>query len=252
VAVTVTGLDTLGSAVSVLSVERVDQDRREYVRGAVAVLDPTDPSALFIDTAAGFGRSLTYVATVILADGSILTATSTPLTLSVDVPWLSEPISGRALPVTVLSWPELEHDTPASVIRVAGRAAPVVVLDIASSAESEVTLRTSSLTDLRELRDLAGRGEALLLRATCQGVEDGYLAVLGRTERRVTNSGEDERRNVALTVQHVDLPAPDVAALGDTLADLAEAYPSPPANLTTLGGAYPTLLDLARDNLGAI
>lgn len=254
VLVTVTGLDTLGDPVALVNVVRIDDQGAivEPVRGGRAVLEPTDANLLLTDTAAPFGRPVYYVATVTLDDGTILQATSTPaLTLIVELPWLSEPITGNAVAVTVKEWPVLESDTPASVIVVDGRADPVVVSSVATLPGSNTVLRTSSLTDLRALRALVGSGDPLLLRATCVGVEDAYLTVGKRAERRVTNNGADERRNVDLDVQHLAIPAPDVPAVGDTLEDLADAYPSPDT-LADLDTDYPTLLDLARTYLGAL
>lgn len=251
VAVTVTGLSTAVPAVSSLTLYRDDLDQpRSPVRGFSAYV-PTSDGFVAFDFEAPLERPVFYTLRTVRSDGSIVEQTS-PVAVMLDAayPVISEPVTGEAVDLSaIVTWPELERDGRGSVIDVVDRPDPIVVSSGLASASSSPVLRVDTIVARRALRSLLESAQVLQLRDPHPDVEDAYVAISKSTERRLTNDPVDPRRFVTLDVRHVAAPAIGVASEGDTLQELADAFPT---TLQSIADAFPgTLLDIASADLAA-
>jgi hypothetical protein len=229
---------------------------RSVVRGALDQV-PSAGSLLIFDNEAPFGVDLVYTVRETGAGGGTTDIVSNTIRLDASAPWLTNPITGDGVHVTIQDWPELAYGSRMSVLDVAGRVAPVVVSDLRTAPTSTLVVITQTQTQLAALRHLLAPGDIILLRAICDAVEGSYLAVGDVTEARWRpNSlagdpfpaGSDWRRLVTLSCTAVDQPSPALPAVGDTLGDLAAfvpttlgdiaaTWPSPPDTLLTIAQA---------------
>lgn len=179
--------------------------------------------------------------------------TATPVTVTSTLPILSDPRGGRAVQVTIAEWNELaiESSSTSVVVDVEDPADDAVVWLIGSDGArtATITLRTDDGPTLAEARSILKAGRALLLRGSQPGIEDPWLIVTGRRERRVTNTVTDWRRYLVMEAGlPISAPDPTVPVLGDTLQDLADAY----ATLAAINTTYATLGDIAQADLKAL
>lgn len=177
-----------------------------------------------------------------------------PVTVTSTVPVLADPSAGDAVQVTVAQWPEIE---------ITGRATPLVV-DVAdpdadpvvwltapeAQAVAQVTLRTDDGPTLRQVRAMMRPGRPLLLRGSQPGLEDPWLVITGRRERRVTSRVYDWARYHVLDVGLPRTPPDQTVPLhGDTLGDLAAVVPT---TLGAIADRWATLGDIARADLAGM
>lgn len=236
---------------------RVADGQRVAVRGMLAT--PTTAAVFVVnDYEAPFGVPLTYVLALAYTDGTTEEVESGPVTVEAASAWVSHPITGQGVALTIADWPEFTYTSRQTVVPVAGRAAPIVVSDVRLAASSSLVLLTRTREDLAALRGLLDTGDVLHVRAPCPAVEEAYVAVGDVVETRVKPTsrdldpkpaGADWRRLLTLTVQAVDRPTPGIAAYVDTLADLAAYVPGTLADLADAFGPDATLLTIATTNL---
>lgn len=240
-----------------LTLWRMAGGERIAVRGAVNIA-PSAGSLLIFDNEAPFGVQLTYVAVEVQANGTVTETTSQPVVLVAELPWLTNPITGDGVSVTIVDWPELAYASRQSVLDVAGRVAPVVVSDLRVSATSEMVVFTETRAQLMALRLLLAPGEIVLARAVCDAVENAYLAIGDVTESRYrptsrnddpNPAGSDWRRLVTLACTAVDQPSPALPAVGDVLQDLADFVPTTLADIAATWPPPNTLLSIAQATL---
>lgn len=225
---------------------------RSVVRGAIGVT-PTGGALVLVDHEAPFGVPVTYVLVQELA-GALVETRSNPVTLAASLPWVTHPVTGQGVALTIETWPDLSYSARQSVVAVAGRAAPIVVSDVRLAAVSELTCITRTRDQLFALRELLATGDVLLVRPVCGAVETQFLAVGDVVESRIkatsrrhdpNPAGSDWRRRVSLSVQAVDQPAPQIPARGSTLLELHNYVPTTLADLADAFGPGATLLTIA-------
>lgn len=259
VRITATELDPADAT----TVYRVVDGAATPVRGGINIYPDAAGALVLDDQSAPFGVEVTYrVEQVDATTGTVTEQTSFPVTLTARGPWLSLPITGEAVQLTIVDWPEKAYAFRGSVIGVAGRTAPIVVGDKRLAASSTLTVLTRTKAELLALRDLLASGDVIQIRPVCGAVEAEYVAVLDVTETRYkpaskptdggVPAGSDWRRLVVMPVQVVDEPPRSIPALGDTLADLHAYAGGTTSTLGTLASAtFPggTLLTIAQTDM---
>ncbi len=173
-----------------------------------------------------------------------------PAYLEAELPVISNPITGEYVELSVQSWPEWSRGERAATLEVPGADYPIIISDRLGAATSQVTLRTDTVETRRSLKDLLQVGHVYQLRPACSGVldESGYLHMRQVTSRRRSNHAGDPVRFWPLDVTHASMPAPLIAAVGSTLQDIYDAYPTPD-DLADLEAAFPgNLIDIAAED----
>lgn len=235
-----------------LTIYRVVGSTYTPVRG-LSNLQPTTSTVVGYDQAAPFGVEVFYTMEFVRDDGTVTEDTAGPLVLTSDSSWLSHPITGQGLPVTIVTWTEWVYAARQSIVQVSGRAAPVVVSDKRLRPTSELELFTATREDLMTLRELLATGDILQMRPVCDAVEPDFLAIGDVTETRYVEAGpgtgSDWRRITTLACQAVDQPAPAIPAIGDTLENLANYVPGTLADFPSTFGEDGTLLTIATTPL---
>lgn len=241
-----------------MTLYRAVAGNRFPVRGALNA-PPTGTAMVWVDHGAPFGVPVQYV--LVEQDAATETETETvsnQVTLLSSAPWITNPITGEGVEITIETWPELTYAARQTLVDVSGRPAPIVVSDVRSAAASGMTLLTRTREQLYALRDVLASGDVLQVRPVCGAVETEYIAVGTVTESRYREksglhatlpAGSDWRRRVALDVQIVEQPFPQIPAVGDTLADLAAYVPTTLADLAEAFGPDATLLTIAATDL---
>lgn len=233
VLVSVTGL-TIGDS---LVIWRVAGGERTLMR-AGWVEGVADTSYLRTDAELPFGQPLTYV---VLVNGSTeYTSNTVTVNVADGKPVLSDAISGNAISVTIMSAPEPDRQRQASVFQVGGR--NVVVSGEMGMYSGELVVKTDTAADREAMMALvanATEGVVQLRQPGGYDVDDGYLAVLASSQRRVSpRSGTDPRRLFSLSVVEVEGWAPALETTGTTLQDIADNY-----DVATIRDAYTFAID---------
>ncbi|MEV3852733.1 hypothetical protein AB0J38_00145 [Streptomyces sp. NPDC050095] len=241
--VDLTGWLSTGTVVTEYSLLRVtDQATVEIAAGKALVSGFT-----WVDREAPFGQTITYQLRLTLADGSRRVLTSNDVTLPGQGScWLSDPVSGLAVPVEVTNWDERQRAARQAVLEVDGQPSPVVLSDVHTMPSGTIRLQTRTQDALAQLRAVLTASRIVQLRAeTGCAIEDTYAAVGDVTEKRVTQRCEDWQRYIEVEWQEI-APLPYIAKEGGTatLEDIYAAYPAP-ATLADLSADYATLLELA-------
>lgn len=248
VVITIAGLSSEVPSVDVLTLYRDDVETRSPVRGVVDVV-PAGDAIVAVDFEAPLGRPVFYELEVTRADGSVGEYVAGPVTLEATLPVVSDPVTGEHVEVTVHEWPERISTNRGTVVEVAGRTDPVVVSDVMGAPSSSPVLRTLTRAQVLGLRSVLADGAVVLLRAPCPGVEDAYLVVQQHAEQRIRNDATDDRRRHILAAVHAAPPALEIAAQGDTLADLNAAVPT---TLLAISTTFSTLLEIAAADLSEL
>ncbi len=251
VAVTVAGLSSSVPAVDTLTLYRDDLDGpRVPVRGYLTY-DPTTDGFVAFDNEAPLARPVFYVLEVTRTDDTIATyTTAAAVVLASDYPVISEPVQGDSVDLSaIVTWATLERTGRASVVDVVDRPDPIVVSAGLTSPSSSPTLRTDTVAARRSVRTLLELSQVLLIRDPHPDVEDAYIVVGKVSEQRLTNDPTDVRRWHVLDVRHVGIPAVGITSPGDTLQDLADAFPG---TLADVNAHFATLLDIAAADMAAI
>lgn len=174
--------------------------RQDVLSGAestmVSIIDPT--VLAFDDLTPPLGRQLVYTATA----GSD-SATSSVISVSSPLPIISDQAGGSPVQATIYDWPELDYNSQTTVMRVPGRADPIVVLGVEEYPTSTITIVTLTTADLAAFRSLVASGQLLLVRAPCPSVETALFVITTRKEQRITKKGDDWRRLHVCDISHV-------------------------------------------------
>lgn len=120
-----------------------------------------------------------------------------------------------------------------------------MLTDLEGMATSAPVLLTRTRAQERAVEDLVARGDVLLLRTLYPEMPDAFVAITGRTPRKVAEFSRSEARLHALAVQEIGAEDMNERGRGATLGELAAAIPS--GTLGDLAGRFPgaTLLDVA-------
>ena len=223
----------------VLSVRCTPTSGQPYtVRGFRDIEAPAE--IIVVDHEAPLGQSLVYqviVAGVVLSSATITVTSALPL--------LTHPVYGRSVPVTIQSWPERTHAQAGQVLPIADAKFPFIIdgMELAATSTLTTIAAAAAHDDLEAL--LAGQS-MLRVRPTCSHIPADWVSVRGRRTRRFSLRADSAHVD-ALELQHVAMPDPDTAAVGNTLGDLHAAYP---VKLGDINAAFPgTLGDIAFADL---
>ncbi len=151
------------------------------VRRAVRAANPIRPlggTAFFFDYEAPFGVGARYEA----SDGTS-TITSSTVTVSTSRAWLKNPAQPALnLPVRLAEIPARERPRRRVVFEPLGRADPVVVSDVRSTARGQVTLITFTDAEADDLLNTLGGTAVALLQIPGNRFGSRYLALGNVTE----------------------------------------------------------------------
>lgn len=239
VLITVTGID-VGQVVTITRTP-AGSTTATTVRGAHAVT-MTSNALVIVDAEAPYGVLLTYrllIATGITgADVEYNSATIT-LTLAGSKVALSDAVTGNAVEVVILAWPEKAIERSSSVFAVGGR--NIVVSGQGGGFASSLQLFTETDTARAAVVDLIKNATSGIVQLRQSGGYDDvdcYMFVQRITPTRWSQDGTDQRRIIALDVVETGPWAPTLLAatftyedvynayLGESYADLAEDYSS--------------------------
>lgn len=193
-------------------------------QSAMSVFDHTAP----------IGQPVTYTLTVV-TDTSTDYVTSAPVTLAGTIGcFLTNPITGKTLPVELATWPARSWESRSTVLEVLARPDPIGLTDAHTTPAGTWTLITRTDAARVELVEMLVTGAIATLR-TQPGSSITPCTVLVGTvvENRYSGAGGDQRRLIGVGIQEIaPLPAtalPIAATLGglavfdgDTLALLAQ------------------------------
>lgn len=222
---------------------RTDGLTESVVRGAVGVPLASSASAVVTDREYPRSRQFLYQLRYVDAvSGSVVVSSAWVVPPVETLARLSNPVTGVGVDLTVVQWPERAFASRSVELDVDGRTDPYVVTAPMRAPVSEVVLRTLTAGEWRSLQQLLVRGAVVQLRPSTAAVDDVYLSVQDYRQARLTRRAEDARRVHTVTVREVGMPAPEVAALGSTLADLHAAFPG---TLADIDAAFTFLYEIA-------
>jgi hypothetical protein len=216
VLVSVTGL-TIADSVAVY---RVVAGERTLIRGGYNE-SVTDASYVRVDAEIPFGVPVSYAAVV--NDASEFT--TSPVTYNIDMPIVSDAITGLSAEVMIYEWPSLAAQRQATVLDVNGR--NVAVLGPVPQPRSVVTFRTPDAASKAALLDVltnATNGIVQIRQPGNVSDVDSYQSVIGLVRERATRRGHNEARYWPIDVVETDPWAAELEAQGFTLQDIADAY----------------------------
>lgn len=243
VLVSVTALN-VGDAIELY---RVVGGERTAVRAGEAT-GLTDTSFLRVDAELPFGTPVSYLAVVNGTDEYGTSAAT--YTLTGGKVAVTDAISGESAEVVIFSWADKTYTRPASIFKVGGR--NVVVAGDLGMFQGDIELHvetTSSRDNLMNLLTNATEGVVQIRQPGGYDGVDSYLAVLDVAERRFSQDGSDQRRNITLSVAEVEGWAPALEASGFTLQDIGDFYTG--LTLQDLSDDYATLLAIAQGDFTA-
>jgi hypothetical protein len=205
---------------------------------ALYVASSSSGAYSFVDPSAPLGVPVTYTLTVTRLDYTAETVTSAAVTITGTTGcYLTNP-AGDTLAVQLVSWPERQREPRQARLDVLNRADPVGILDVHSTPAGAWTFVTYSDAATDALTALLVRGAVAILRTQPASSIKSVTALVGTvTERRLSDSGTDQRRFLDVAVQEIaPLPAtglPLSATLGglavydgDTLGELSQLRPT--------------------------
>lgn len=157
--------------------------------------------------------------------------------------FLSDPYSGKVVPINLQSWPERLSPARYEVLEILARPDPVVLSDVHTWPVGDWTLITLTDAELSALFDvLTSSGIVQLRTQPTSSIRSVYAAVGDIKEDRFTGQGSDQRRLTGVSIQEI---APIPAAARDTASTL-QALSTLGATLTDLAAVRPTLLGLSQ------
>lgn len=193
--------------------------------------------AVVVDHEAELGRPLTYRSII---DG--VTVDQVQVTVTSELPLITDPIRGRHVPVTIQSWPQVQHERAGSVIQIADSPEPVVVDGVESLGTSTITLIHSAGDDSADaLQALLASSSVLVIRPTCADLPMRWASARDRTRKRFSRSPGSRWVDV-IELVYLGMPWPDMPAQGNTLGDLHAAVPT---TLGDIAARFPNLALLA-------
>lgn len=197
--------------------------RWETLRGAEALTpDALNGSVQADDYEFEPGALTTYRARLFSAvDVVVFTHTDT-ITPDIDGVWLksvARPYLNRK--VIVQDYGDVSRKARAGIFAVAGRTMPVVVSEVTSSRDWQMSLLTRSLDDAHALDLLFASGDIVQVQAPSDcDVPSGYVSVGDSSKSRVSRSLRDDRRLFSVGVTECARPGPDIVGSTATWAAL--------------------------------
>lgn len=242
--ITVTVADAAAGAT--MTVYRVEQSREVPVLGA---RDVPAESTVYDDPVVDVNTATTW--RVVLSTGETA-STPAPVTIPSTYPILSEPHSGRFVPVVILDMGDRSAAQRGRAIDIEETADVVFLYDVESAVRFDLQLLTLTEAGRAEFVALAASGAPLLLRAACPVHRVGWFGRDGG-ERKSARFGKyrpDDPRwtHHFSSVVLVPEQRPDERPAGDTLGDLDASVPSP-RTLGELAAQWTTLGAIAADDL---
>lgn len=240
--ITVTG----ATAGATMTVYRVEQSREVPVLGA---RDVKAESNVYDDPVVDVNTATSW--RVVLSTGESATTAGT-LTIGSTYPILSEPHSGRFVPVVIMDMGERAAAQRGRAIDIEETADVVFLYDVESAVRFELRLLTLTEADRVGFLALVASGGPLLLRAACPVHRVGWFGRDGG-ERRSDLFGKhrpNDPRWVHTFASVVLVPEqrPDERPAGDTLGDLEAALPAT-RTLGNIAAQWVTLGAIAADDL---
>lgn len=224
---------------------------RQLVRGGIDVT-PSGDALLLVDVEAELGRPLIYVAETYT--GSTVAAQVSAAPVTVPDPGrhvLSNPLTGAAVLVDLVATPdERTQEARGSVLRPRGTARPVAITDVREDDTGALQVYTRDRAETAELVTLLASALPVVSRHPYDGCDVAGVEVLyvsTATRARRSRAGD---RVWELAYAVTDSPAPTVPVALVSLQDLATAYTG--RTLADLAADHATLLDVARDDFGAL
>ena len=185
----------------------------------------------------------------VLSDG--FSAVSDFVVVTSQYPILSNPYTGRWVPVVLVSLGEEQAGQRGKAIDIEESDQVVFVYDVESAVRREITLMTLTAAARNAFLELVAAGGPLLLRCACQRHPVGWFVRDGgqRTSKKLDPLSRNDWwvHSWAATVS-VAAPRPDERPVGDTLGDLHQAVPT---TLAAIAAQWATLGDIARADLKA-
>lgn len=207
------------------SVWRVQDNVRTLVRGTDGLVPPAYDGSPFTvwDTEPPLNVALDYA--IVDADGSVMVRASTWLgfvTVAADRPVISDPVTGAAAEVTVMSMGDSEIANQGKRLEVAGRRSPVWVTGTEQLPSRTIDLLTMTAAEDARLSALLDNGRPLLLRLSCADLPWPvmWFVIESRSWAKFSRSRQSQVLRHRLNVTEVDQPWPDELAVGQTLGDL--------------------------------
>ena len=95
--------------------------------------------------------------------------------------------------VDIQAWPDLDYQRDSSVLPIAGREEPIVLLDTLRLPQSEITFATRTDEEAEIFLTAMRMRKRLFLQAQCAGIPDTWFTVLSVTRSRVSTSRADNQ-----------------------------------------------------------
>ena len=205
---------------------------------------PAPAIAVAVDHEAELNLPVRYA---VLIDG--VEVESVTLTVDAPLPILVDPIRGNPLEVIIQEWPAEDYERTGHEVTVAGSSAPVIIDGIETSARSSITLiHPPSGSTADQLADALRAGSRLRIRPACPDLPTVWASARGRRRRRFSTAPGSAIVD-EIELRHTAQPAPDTAAVGNTLGDLHAAVPT---TLAAIAARWPGVLaDIAFEDLTA-
>lgn len=193
--------------------------------GTVQIYLGTTSSGAFtlIDDTAPLGVEVVYRLQVTYSNYTTAAATSTAVTITGTAGcFLTNPRTGITVPIELYTWPQRKRDPRQAILEVMGRADPVGLVDVHTTAAGTWTIATATDAGRDQLTTLLTTGAVVLLRTQPTASIPAVTALVGAvTERRVTGTGGDQRRYHDIAIQEIAPPPATAFPLASTLGGLA-------------------------------
>lgn len=216
-----------------------DGGETRIVRGWDSV--PATATVVALDHEADLNRSTRYA---VLING--VETEAQDITLTADLPLVSDPVGGESVPVIIQDWPEFDHDRIGTEVQVAGSSSVVIIDGLEMMPRSSITMIVSAAAEVM-LAALLADSSVVQIRPTLPYLPTVWASARGRKVRRFSRR-TDSALVVELPLTHVAMPNPDDPAVGNTLEDLHNAEPG---TLQDIADRWTTLADIAFEDLTA-
>jgi len=208
------------------------------VRGLSRAMAPGG-IAVGVDHEAPFGVAQSYVATAYNAAGTLL-GTSTAAAVTVPVPAVSPTLGApvwlkslttpsMSVQVTLMAAPDWTAPIAEGVLRVIGRADPIVVQDVRQYETGSIDVLTQTAAAETALKALLSSPGPYLVQIPGLGTDDRYVTVSSIARKRTVPLVGDPYRTWSLPLTQVARPSvvgSRVSVPGHTYADSIKALPT--------------------------
>lgn len=147
------------------------------------------------------------------------------VTISGDLPLLTEPVWGKSVAVTIQSWPHRSHVRAGKVVEVSDSPFPVIIDGFERAASSTIALIHTDPASAEALEEMLATQSSLRIRPSCPYLEPAWVSVRDRRRGRFSLR-QDSAITDTMELLHTGMPSPGLEAIGATLLDLHEAVPT--------------------------